>query len=131
MSLELPADIEPHLGRFVDHEWSDPAVYCLTLTRPDDLEDAWDRVFDTRPPYFEDLQQCSTAVYIGATNDLLSRLEDHRDGEVRVTALTEICEIDELRNIWWFDSTDRAFEREHGIAITMQNEYPEYYVHSR
>lgn len=130
MPLELPADAEPHLTD--DYEQlHDPAVYALVLDRPTDLEDAWDRRFDSRPPYFEDFQQAQRVVYVGAAADCLRRLEDHADGEVRKAALLEICEIEALRNIWWFDDATRAFERESGIAIEMQNQYPEYYVHSR
>lgn len=131
MSLSLPQDIEPHLPEGDDYSWTDPAVYALELTRPDDVESAWNAVFDHQPPYLEDLEQCSTVVYVGASTNLLSRLEDHHVGQVRLTALTSICEIDSLRNVWWFDDPQRAFERESGIAMTMQNEYPEMYVHSR
>jgi predicted GIY-YIG superfamily endonuclease len=129
MSLSLPADIEPHLDP--EYDWSSPAVYALTLSRPDDLGAAWDSHFEHRPSYFDDLEQCDQVVYVGGASNLLSRLEDHHVGRVRRTALTTVCSIDSLRNVWWFDSADRAFERESGIAMTMQNQYPEMYVHCR
>jgi len=128
MTLSLPADLEI----FGDpDEWHQPAVYCLSLTKPDDLGDEWDRRFDVRPPWFDELTAAREVYYVGATGDCLSRLEDHRDGEVRTTVLTEVCEIDALRNVWWFQSKDRAFQRESKLAILLQNEYPEAYVHSR
>ena len=129
MTLELPADIEPFLHD--DVEWNDPAVYALELEKPDLLGSVWDSHYDTRPPYFEDLRDCQQVVYVGATGNLIHRLEDHTEAHVRKAALMQVCEITSLRNVWWFKDAQRAFERESGIAIAMQNEYPEYYVHSR
>ena len=129
MTLTLPQAVEPFLSD--DVEWSQPAVYALVLKRPEDVAQAWDSVFENRPPYFTDLQEADTVVYVGAAKNLMHRLEDHSNGSVRKSALLCICEIDHLRNVWWFDSVERAFERESGIALTMQNEYPGYYVHSR
>ena len=127
--IELPGDIEPHL---IDgFEWSDSGVYALALNRPDDLEAEWDAIFESRPDYFETLQTAETIVYVGAAKNVISRLEDHVEGRVRKAALLQVCEIESVRNIWWMDSTEKAFERESGIAIAMQNEYPSYYVHSR
>jgi len=127
MTLRLPADIEPHL---IDgHEWSDPGVYCLRLNRPDDLAEAWDATFDHRPDYWDDLQQAQGVVYVGASKNVMGRLEDHRDGDKRLTVLTEVCEIEGLRNVWWMDSVEAAFTQESQIAILMQNQRPELYVH--
>jgi len=108
-----------------------PSVYALTLSRPDDLAAAWDRTFDTRPPWFESFRDAGQAIYVGAASDTLARLEDHRDGDVRVATLMQVCDIDGLRNVWWFDDADRAFERESGIATTLANEYTDAYVHQR
>jgi len=106
-------------------------VYCLTLDRPDDLAAAWDREYDHRPAYWDELEHCTRVAYIGGAQDVLSRLEEHRDKAVRQTALTTVCEIDALRNIWWFDSSEVAFERESRIAMLMQNHKPSWYVHQR
>jgi len=129
MSLQLPADVEPHLIDGV--EWSDPGVYALKLNRPDDLAEAWDQTFDHRPDYWESLMDAHAVVYVGATKNVIGRLEDHRDGQKRLTALTSVCEIEGIRNIWWFDSATEAFDRENGLALTMQAQYPHTYVHSR
>jgi len=128
MSMSLPADVERFGG---PDRWHSACCYALVLTRPDDLAAAWDREFETRPPWFEEFRDAASVVYVGATGDCLSRLEDHRDGEVRQAALLRVCDIDSLRNIWWFQDTDRAFERESGIATEMQNQYPDVYVHQR
>lgn len=129
MSLSLPADIEPHLSDA--HEWSDPAVYCLWLDPPSDLRERWNTIYDHEPPYLEEVELASSTLYVGATGNLIHRLEDHNEGKVRQGALTSLCEIEGVRNIWWFDDATRAFERENGLAMTLQNEYPDYYVHSR
>jgi len=130
MTLSLPADVEVFLTDEYD-QLHDPGVYALVLERPDGVAEAWDREFETRPPWFDEFQDARAVWYVGATNDCLSRLEDHRDGEVRVGVLQRVCEIESLRNVWWMPSTDKAFERESGIAVELQNHYPEVYVHCR
>lgn len=132
MTLSLPADAEPFIPAGGDlSDLRGPGVYALRLSRPDDLAAAWDATFDTRPDYWESLTSAERVVYVGAAKDVLGRLEDHRDGEVRKAALLRVCEIDALRNVWWFDSADAAFERESKLAIMLQNDRPAWYVHQR
>jgi len=132
MSLSLPENAEPFIpdGEPFDH-LHEPAVYALTLTKPDDLKAAWDAEFDARPGYFEELQDASGVVYIGEAGDVLHRLEDHRNGEIRVGVLQRVFEIDSLRNIWFMPSKEQAEQEESNIAIMLQNERPELYVHFR
>jgi len=131
MTLQLPADAEPFIpdGEPFDH-LHEPAVYALTLTKPDDLEAAWDAEYDARPAYFEELQDASGVVYIGEAGDVLYRLEQHRDGE-QTGVLMEAFGIDSLRNIWWMDSKKQAEANESQIAIMLQNQRPDLYVHHR
>lgn len=130
MTLALPGDVEPHLTDGFD-QLHDPAVYALKLYRPPDVGAAWDREFDTRPPWFEEFRDAGEVFYVGAASDLLHRLEDHRDGEVRTAALLRVCDIAALHAVFWFDSADRAFERESGIALMFQRERPDAFVHQR
>ena len=107
-----------------------PAIYALDLSKPDDLAAAWDKTFDSRPAYWDELQQARSVVYVGAAKNVMGRLEDHRDKEVRVGVLQRVCEIDGVRNVWFCDSADQAFERESGKAIELRNWLaPEIYVH--
>jgi hypothetical protein len=132
VALELPADIGPFLQDHHAHERiRGPAVYCLRLTRPDDLAAAWDTEFDHRPEYWDDLTDADGVLYVGSAKDLLSRLNDHADGEVRLTVLTTVCDIGGLRNVFWVDDPDRRRIEESQIATMMQNELAEMYVHSR
>jgi len=128
VTLSLPEDLEPFVS---PDEFHTACVYALRLDRPDALADAWDRRFDVRPPWFEEFRDAEEAIYVGATADCLSRLEDHRDGDKRKAALLRVCEIDALRNVYTFDDADRAFEKESQIAIAMANEYPSKYIHQR
>jgi len=125
--MQLPSD----LSIFADsiEEYHQPGVYCLRINRPDDLESAWDERYDHRPDWFHEFQQADRVLYVGASGDVLSRLEDHNDGEVRKTVLTKVCEIDDLRNVWWYETKEAAFLDESRIAIELQNQYPSYYVH--
>jgi len=130
--LSLPGDIEPHMMTDMAFERiRGPAVYALTLDPPEDIYTAWDREFEHRAPYLDDIDDASGVIYVGAANDLLRRLNDHNDGEMRKSALLRVCDIDSLHSVWWFDDADRAFERESKIATVMQNERPQDYIHQR
>lgn len=127
--MDLPSD----LSLFADSiaEYHRPGVYCLRLKRPDDLGEQWDRHFDTRPDWFEEFRAAERVLYVGGAADVLSRLEDHADGEVRNTVLTTVCSIQDLRNVWWAETVDQAFLDESRIAIELRNQYPECYVHQQ
>lgn len=130
--LELPADAERFIPSDGDFDsLHDPAVYCLVLERPDDIEAAWNERFDHRPDYMDQLKAAETVAYIGATKDALHRLEEHKAAEKRKAALVEVCEIDYLRNLWLMDSAEEAFQEESQITIMLQNQKPDWYVHSR
>jgi len=123
MSLELPADLEPYTTDF-----RTPAVYTLDITRPDDLAAVWDDRYDTRPAYWDELVTAESVVYVGATTDLLSRLEDHRDGDVRQAVLPTIAVDVSLRNAWPCEDAQEAFERETRIALRLRRHLPETFV---
>ena len=129
MTLSLPADLEAHADGF--DQMRGPGVYALTLDRPDDLTTAWKNAYDVQPDWFDRLCYASRAVYVGAASDVLARLENHRDGDVRQAALLRVCSIDSLYTVWWHGSADEAFERESRHALTLQSENPEWYVHQR
>ena len=130
--LSLPADAEVFIpeGEDLSH-LSTPGVYALTLSRPADLAAAWDQRFDHRPDYWTDLADAERVVYVGAAKNVLARLTEHKDGEIKKARVVQVCSIESIRNIWWFDDVQRAFERESGLAVAMQNHYPSMYVHSR
>jgi len=131
MSLSLPEDMEPFLAQDYQ-QYSNPAVYALTLTVPDDVRQQWREYYDHTPDYLEAVENASTVIYVGAAKNAIARLEDHVDGDVRRVALLRFCEIDSLRNVWWYDSAERAFERESGLAIELNNHTDaSTYVHQR
>jgi len=132
MTLSLPEDVEPHLG--TDADLSDahrPGVYALRLAKPGDVQTAWDRQFDSRPEWFDAFAEKPKTVYVGSAGDVLRRLEEHRDGDVRTTVLTELCEIESLRNVWLLpastDRHEREFE-ERKVARLMRREHPSIFV---
>lgn len=130
MALSLPADAEPFAADF--DQLTSPAVYALDLTPPEDVAAVWDARFDARPDYWEQLTAAESWVYVGASANLLHRLEDHREGKVRTSILPTLAEDITLRNVWWFDDADRAFEQESAVAIRLRNHLPEtIFVHSR
>jgi len=130
VTLTLPADAEP----FVDDDISElrqPGVYALKCLKPEDIADRWDATFDHRPAYWDELVDAERVAYVGASKDVLARLEDHRDAEVRKAALLRVCEPVGVLNIRFFKSAHRAFERESGLALRFARQHPEFYVHQR
>lgn len=128
MSLTLPGDLEPWIDTIEDA--FRPGAYALVLDRPEDFPAAWDRLYDIRPEWFSLARECETLAYVGGASDVLSRLEDHRDGEVRRTVLTSVCDIDHLHTVLW--ATDRPYSVvEYNLAVTLSRERDGWYVHSR
>jgi len=129
MTLTLPADAEPFVDDISDLR--QPGVYALKCIKPNDMAAQWDRHFDHRPNYWNELVNAQRVAYVGASNDVLARLEDHRDADVRKAALLEVCEPVGVLNIKFFPTAERAFERESGLALRFAREHPEFYVHQR
>lgn len=129
MTLTLPADAEPFVDDISDLR--QPAVYALKCIKPDDMAAQWDRQFDHRPDYWNELVNAQRVAYVGASKDVLARLEDHRDADVRKAALLEVCEPVGVLNIKFFKTAEKAFERESGLALRFAREHPEFYVHQR
>jgi len=129
MTLSLPADLEPHADDY--EQLTSPGVYALRLEKPDAPEWAIAETWDVWPSWGDEFVACETPVYVGAASNVLARLEDHRDGEVRKAALLRICEIDGIHAVHWYKDADLAFEREWQHAAKLQHERPEFYVHCR
>jgi predicted GIY-YIG superfamily endonuclease len=119
VTLSLPADIEPYTD-----DYRTPAVYALDVAMPDDLLAEWDRRFDARAAWFDELQAANAVVYVGATSDLINRLEEHRDRTVRRAVLPSLATDLELRNVWPQTSADQAYIAESQTAIRLQNHLP-------
>jgi predicted GIY-YIG superfamily endonuclease len=130
MSLTLPADAEP----FVDDDISElrqPGCYALKCRKPDNPREEWHQHFEETPNYLDLIDKKQRIAYVGASNDVLSRLEDHRDADKRKAALLRVCEPIGVLNIKFFQTAQQAFDREYGLARRFQRQHPEFYVHQR
>jgi len=129
----LPLAAEPFIPEGGDiSDLRQPGCYCLKLSRPHDVGDRWDQHFDNRPPYWDAFTSAERVLYVGASKDVLGRLEDHRDGEKRKAALLRVCSIDSLFGIEWFGSAAEAFEKESKRALTLdQAMHDSTYTHQR
>jgi len=126
MGLELPADLEAFADDY--DQLTSAAVYALDCEIPD-LSTAWDRHYDVRPEWFDAADEKPNHIYVGAAKNVLQRLEEHRDGEIRKASLPRVADDVSLRNVWWYDDADRAFERESNVAIRLRIHLPETFVH--
>jgi len=116
---------------FAPSELRGPGVYTLRCCRPDDPGAAWDREFDARPEYLANIVLAERVAYVGAAADVYARLADHVAGDVRKARLLEVCPPHSLFDVVPFDTAERAFTREKGIAMDLQHEHETWYVHSR
>jgi len=130
MTLELPSDLYPFLPDNADtSHYRTPGVYSLALDRPNDPVSAWDNAYDHRPPWFSQFIEADEVVYVGSSMDVLGRLTDHKDGEKRVTVLTDICDIRELRSVWWVDGDrDEVQREERRLARWLREAKPTWYI---
>jgi len=119
MGLTLPSDLEPYTT-----DYRTAAVYALDVTMPDDLAYQWDLRFEHRAEWFDQLQAADSVIYVGAAKNLIGRLEDHRDGQVRTAVLPSLATDKTLRNVWPKDSADDAFREESQVAIRLRNHLP-------
>lgn len=130
MTLELPSDLTAFADGDVD-PFNDPGVYVLRLSKPADPITAWDEEYDTRPKWFQSWVDADTVLYVGAASCVLSRLEDYKRGEVRPTALTRVSTPQELVNVHWYPSPEKAFLRESRHALRVEQETDsDTFVHS-
>jgi hypothetical protein len=126
--LTLPADLEPYADSIAAmHE---PGAYALVLAQPDDLVAQWDARFDHRPGWVAEAADSDTVCYVGGSQDILSRLEDHREGSVRVPVLTRLCDIERLQTVVWADS-DTYEHVEYNLAATLRDERPGWFIRQR
>lgn len=123
MSLELPSDLTALAPDDVN-PYESAGVYVLELSKPATVVDEWDNTYDHRPPWFEDFTNAERILYVGGSKNVLSRLEDHRDGEVRQTVLTRVCSVESLEEVWFYEDADESFLRESQHAIELDNETP-------
>jgi len=119
MTLSLPSDLEPYTT-----DYRTAAVYALDVTMPDDLAYQWDLRFEHRAEWFDQLQAAGNVIYVGAAKNLIGRLEDHRDGQVRKAVLPSLATEIDLRNVWPKSDADDAFREESKIAIRLRNHLP-------
>ncbi len=131
--LSLPQDAEIFIPEGGDiSDLKNPGCYAIELTRPSDVAARWDQHFDNRPPYWHEFVNAGRVLYVGASKDVLGRLEDHRDGEKRKAALLRVCSIKSLFGIEWFGSAAEAFEKESKRALTLdQAMHDSTYTHQR
>jgi predicted GIY-YIG superfamily endonuclease len=128
--ISLPQDLEAFADDY--DQLTGAAVYALDLTPPDGVTDAWDERFDERPDYWDRLTETDEWIYVGASGSVLARLEDHRDAEVRKSILPTLATDMDLRNVWFYGSAEKAFERESAIGIRLRQHLPETtFVHWR
>ena len=129
----LSVDIES----FVDGDLGDahaPGVYSLRLSTPDDrdtVRERWTSWYDVDvPDWIWTAFECGTVLYVGAAANVFDRVTQHLEAPNRTASICRVFPVHSVWDVWWFDSAERAFERESGIAMSVANTEG-VYVHQR
>ncbi len=104
-----------------------PGVYCLRLSKPSDIEAAWDEAFDAMHPEIEAMQAADRLYYCGAAKNVFERIEAHRDGK-QSAAVMAVAPPHSVAYLWPYDDADEAFTRESMHAIALGNKPGNYVV---
>lgn len=112
-----------------------PGIYVLELSTPTttDYEEycrLWLEEFDTTPRYLQSIAATPKLLYVGATEDVYERLEEHLTKPNQSTEIARVFPIHSIRYIRWCDSPNEAFTRENAVATDLANSINGY-VHSR
>lgn len=127
----LPEEVE-RVGT-TPTEARQPGVYVLRCSLPEersltDLRARWRRFSEHVPPYLEQVPHASELYYVGASNDVYGRIDDHLAGDVRTVTFCKAFPPHHVDGIQYLDD---PWSRESGIATTLQNARTDAYVHSR
>lgn len=112
-----------------------PGIYVLELSTPPttDYEEhcrLWREEFDAVPQYLHSIAGTPKLLYVGAAEDVYSRLQEHLDNPNRSTKVAQVFPIHSIRYIKWCDSPDEAFTHENAVATDLANSINGY-VHCR
>lgn len=126
-------ELEPHTpeGRSL----KTPGVYIIKCSQPSDwdtVEKRWDANFDAdMPDFIETAFDAQGILYVGSSNDVLSRLHEHLNNPNKTASILKVYPIHSVWGVEWFDDEEIARERESGIALRLDRDIPGYYVHQR
>lgn len=126
---------EDALDAYVDDRRG-PGVYALRCSLPDTNDHEtyhrlWLDHYDVVPGFLEAIVDAGRLLYVGAAKDVLARLNTHLEAPNRSASVCRVFPIHSVVGVWPMDSVGVAFERESGVGIELQNEYPGDYVHYR
>jgi len=112
-----------------------PGVYTLELSTPTGgLESharAWVQEFATVPDYLSALAAKPRVWYVGAAASVRARLRCHVDQTSQAAAVTRVFPAHSIIDVRWTDTADDAFTWEHGVALDLDADHEEVFVHCR
>jgi len=114
---------------------TDPGVYVLELSTPTGgLESharAWVQEYETVPDYLETLADKPRVWYVGAAASVRDRIDQHLTEPNQSASVCRVFPPHSIVDVRWADSADDAFTWEHGVALDLDAQHEEVYVHSR
>lgn len=108
------------------YEVTEPGVFAVEINVPDaskeHLQRDWLQYYETLPPYFTQLVDCSRHIYVGAGGNVRSELDDTLNKRKRKASLPYVFGVEALLDAWWYDSEQDAEEARYNHAAMIDKE---------
>jgi len=130
----LTEEIAQHVDDLSDaHE---PGVYVVELSTPsmssyEHYTRLWLQEHEAIPDYVQSIAAAERLLYVGASDNVYDRLQEHLNNPNRSTVVAEVFPIHSIVGVQLFTTPTEAFEAEQDIAMDLTNNEPNAHVHSR
>jgi len=127
------------VGQFADDldEAHQPGVYVIRLSVPTQLDlsghkELWNETHGYTPDYVQQVAESEGVMYVGAAEDVLSRVQDHIDDSVNNSStLMHTYPPHSVIQVYFYDSIDDAFNNEYNKEVQLRQTRSSIYIHSR
>lgn len=126
------------MNEYIDtiEEAHQPGVYVLELSTPDTTDHElyhrlWLETHSGLHPELESIIETDRLVYVGAAEDVLSRIEEHLDAPNRSTTLGSTFPIHSILDVDFYDTRTKAFEHEKDKFDTLKKNNKNWHIHCR
>lgn len=113
-----------------------PGVYVLKHSLPNASREKYCRLWladhDVVPEYVESLlPDMNHLYYVGMAENVYKRIREHLEKPNRSTTVSTTFPIHSVEQVNFYDTVQKASEKEHQIALELSHQHSDAYVHCR